>query len=169
MRDTPGRMLLAWGVLLSSLVVLSWRIHLHQADYDWLEFPTALGDRRYYDPGPTGETGKLVRNGPAQPLGENDFFDANLVFQTDGETRALYRRMHRPTPRDDARMRKVAVEQSGRFHVYTDARPQADNAARYYLKAAEDAFIEFGEKKFFPPYAPPEAAAPPAATATPAP
>ena len=154
-RDTPGRLLLAWAFLLSSLVMLSWRIHLRQSDYDWLEYPTALGDRRYYDPGPTGEVDGLFRNGKAQSLGSNDFHEANLIFDAAGQTVALYRRMHRPTPRDDARMRKVALDSTGQFHIYTDAARKADAAPRFYLKAAEDAYIEFGEKKFFPPYEPP--------------
>ena len=47
-RDTPGRLLLGWAVLLTSLVILSWRIHLRPADYEWTEYPTALGDAKYY-------------------------------------------------------------------------------------------------------------------------
>ncbi|MFO1439549.1 MAG: hypothetical protein U1F81_14610 [Verrucomicrobiaceae bacterium] len=42
LRDTPGRLLLGWAVLFSALVVLAWRIHLHPADYEWTEYPTAL-------------------------------------------------------------------------------------------------------------------------------
>ncbi|MCB1227913.1 MAG: hypothetical protein KDK99_19000 [Verrucomicrobiales bacterium] len=156
-RDTPGLLLLIWGGLMSSLVLLSWRIHLRASEYDWLEFPTALGDRAYYDPGPTGDVEGLVRNGSAQPLGENDFFEANLVFEKEGERLALYRRLHRPTHRDDARMLKVARDQTGRFHVYQKAEAgtrQRQASGPYYLKAAEDAFIEFGEKKFYPPFEP---------------
>ncbi|MBL9130740.1 MAG: hypothetical protein JNG86_06045, partial [Verrucomicrobiaceae bacterium] len=41
LRDTPGRLLLGWAVLFSALVVLAWRIHLHPADYEWTEYPTA--------------------------------------------------------------------------------------------------------------------------------
>ena len=47
-RDTPGRLLLGWAVLLTSLVILSWRIHVRPAEYEWTEYPTALGDAKYY-------------------------------------------------------------------------------------------------------------------------
>jgi hypothetical protein len=43
LRDTPGRLLLGWALLLSCLVILAWRIHLHPTDYEWTEYPTALG------------------------------------------------------------------------------------------------------------------------------
>jgi hypothetical protein len=65
-RDTPGRLLMAWALLFSSLVLLSWRLHVHRAEYDWLVYPTALGDRSYYGIGEGGG------------LGANDFFEANL-------------------------------------------------------------------------------------------
>ena len=151
-RDTPGRLLLGWGVLLSSLVLLSWRIHLHQAEYDWVEYPTALGDRAYYEVGPSGEIENWVRNGPGRALGEVDFYQPNLKFELEGKSFELFRRMHQPTPRDDARMRKVAMDRTGQFYIYTDSKTKDGVASRYYLKAAEDGFIEFGEKKFFQTY-----------------
>jgi hypothetical protein len=139
-RDTPGRLLMAWALLFSSLVLLSWRVHVHRAEYDWLEYPTALGDRSYYG---TGEGGGL---------GANDFFEANLKFEMDGNEVALFRRLHEPTRRRDVSMRKVAREESGRFYVYTDGASEQQDGPRFYLKAGEDRYVAFGERIFYPTY-----------------
>lgn len=143
-RDTPGRLLMVWAFLFAFLVLLSWRIHVHRADYDWLEYPTALGDRAYYG---------LAKG---EGLGGDDLVEANLRFVLDGEPQALFRRLVRPTRRKDVRMRKVARDESERFYIYTDevAKADADGVVkpRFYLKAGEDAYIEFGEKVFFPSF-----------------
>lgn len=138
-RDTPGRLLLAWAILFSSLVLLSWRIHVHRQEYDWLEYPSALGDEAYYDAKAAGV------------LGGNDFFEPNLKFSAGGTEAALYRRLHHPTRRRDVAMRKVAKEESGRFFVYTDA-VAGEGGWRFYLKAGEDRYVEFGERVFYPSY-----------------
>jgi len=146
MRDTPGRLLLVWALLFTFLVLLSWRIHVHRADYDWLEYPTALGDTAYYRP----------ELGAELPGGGDDRLEGNLRFRLGEETLVLYRRLVKPTRRKDVRMRKVAKEESGAFYVYTDAVPKLDAEGRvkwrFYLKAGEDAYIEFGEKLFFPTF-----------------
>lgn len=138
-RDTPGRLLMAWALLFSSLVLLSWRIHVHRAEYDWLEYPTALGDHSYY--------GTAAGGG----LGANDFFEANLKFELDGTDVALFRRLHQPTRRRDVSMQKVAREESGRFYVYTDEGSE-EGGVRYYLKAGEDRYVAFGERVFYPTF-----------------
>ena len=140
MRDTPGRLLLGWAMLFSSLVLLAWKIHVHRPDYDWLEYPTALGDTRYYLATHTG-----------QGLGDNDFFEANLRFRLQDRDYALYRRLHRPTARRDVAMRKVALEAAGRYYVYRDNNAAAESP-RFYLKAGEDRFVEFGERLFYPTF-----------------
>ena len=128
-RDTPGRILLAWSVLFVSVVILAWRIHLHADQYDWVEYPTALGDAAYYS-----------------QLGTNDFYEPNLKFA--GHEKGLYRRLHQPTRRNDARMIRLGPESTGRFNVYRDT----DN--RLFLKTGDDAYIEFGERLFYPPFKP---------------
>lgn len=138
-RDTPGRLLMAWALLFSSLVLLSWRIHVHQAEYDWLEFPTALGDNSYY--------GLATRMG----LGANDFFEGNLKFSLGGEQMVLFRQLHEPTRRKDVSMRKVAREATGRFFVYTDA-VAGEVGLRFYLKSGEDQYIAFGKRLFYPTF-----------------
>jgi hypothetical protein len=144
MRDTPGRLLLVWAFLFAFLVLLAWRIHVHRADYDWLEYPTALGDTGYYP---------LAKG---RGLGADDCYEANLKFTLAGKDYALFRRLMEPTRRKDVRMRKVARDASDRFYVYTDevAKADADRGVklRFYLKAGEDAYIEFGEKVFFPSF-----------------
>lgn len=148
-RDTPGRMLLGWAVLLGSLVVLSWRIHLHPADYEWVEYPTALGDTKYY----------------TTQLGKDDRYEPNLRLPGPGtgQERGLYRRSEEPVSLEDATMLKVALDASGRHFIYqpapaSEASPPAPAAqaaaAVYYLKAGENRYIEFGARKFYPPFVP---------------
>lgn len=135
-RDLPGHLLTAWALLFSSLVIMSWRVEVHRADYEWLEFPTALGDQNYYRPG------------EGLNLGVDDFSEPNLRFQSNGISYQLYRQLHQPTRRKDGRMRKLAKEEGGRFFVYTDdlqkQQQQVRQAPRIYLKTDEDAYIEFG-------------------------
>ena len=126
-RDTPGRILLAWAVLFVSVVILAWRIHLHPDQYDWTEYPTALGDSSYYS-----------------SIGSNDFFEPNLKFAS--QEKGLYRRLHQPTRRDDALMTRLGPESTRRFNVYQDPK------GRIFLKSNEDAYIEFGERLFYPPF-----------------
>lgn len=138
-RDTPGRLLMAWALLFSSVVLLSWRIHVHRAEYDWLEYPTALGDNAYY----RLETGS--------GLGGNDFFEGNLKFELGGEEVVLFRQLHKPTRRRDVSMRKVVKESTDRHYVYTDAVRDGETS-RFYLKSGEDEYITFGERLFYPTF-----------------
>ncbi len=138
-RDTPGRLLLTWAILFAFLVLLSWRVHVHHADYDWLEYPTALGDNDWYDPA------------PGKGLGGNDFFEPNLRFTAEGRPQVLFRHLHQPTTRRDVTMRKVAREESGRHFVYVEEKP-ADSGTRFFLKVEEDRYIEFGERLFYPSF-----------------
>lgn len=137
-RDTPGRMLLLCAVLMLPVVVFAWRAHLGRGEFDWTEYPSALGDRRCYT--------------DATPLGENDFLAPNLKFE--GHGKGLFRRAFHAVVRDDARMRKVALDSTGRFFVYTEARaPDGKNPAptpRVYLKAGDNRYIEFGARKYYP-------------------
>lgn len=134
-RDTPGRLLFGWAVLLTSLVILSWRIHLRPEEYEWTEYPTALGDKRYY-----------------AALGTDDRYEPNLRFI--GQEKGLYRRMAEPASFDDATMLKVVLESSGRHHVYQRAVDFGTAKGPVYLKAGENRYIEFGARKFYPPYVP---------------
>ena len=140
LRDTPGRMMLLWAVLCLPVVVFAWRVHLGRAQFDWAEYPTALGDTHYYP-------------APAM-IGENDFFGPNLKFA--GHEKGLYRRIFKPKARNDEDMVKVAKESTDRFFVYTEARaPKSKDgptARRHYLKSGENAYIEFGERKYYPAY-----------------
>ncbi len=134
-RDTPGRLLLGWALLLTSLVILSWRIHLNRPAYDWTEYPTALGDTKYYS-----------------AIGAEDRYEPNLRFP--GENKGLYRRMAEPVEFDDATMLKLALESTGGHFVYQRAADFGDSKAPVYLKAAENRYIEFGARKFYPPFVP---------------
>lgn len=134
-RDTPGRLLLGWALLLTSLVILAWRVHLHRADYDWTEYPTALGDTSYYT-----------------ALGKDDRYEPNLHLT--GHEKGLYRRVVDPLAIDDAMMFKIALDSSGRHHVYRRAEEFENAKAPVYLKTAENRYIEFGTRKLYPPYVP---------------
>ncbi len=135
LRDTPGRLLLGWALLLSCLVILAWRIHLHPADYEWTEYPTALGDTRYYT-----------------TFGQEDRYEPNLRFK--GQEKGLYRRVVDPVAFDDATMLKLALDATGRHLVYQRAQDWGDANAPVYLKRGENRYIEFGARKFYPPYEP---------------
>lgn len=138
-RDTPGRVLILWVILVLSVVVFSWRLHFAGAEFNWVEYPTGLGDTRYY----------------VAMIGENDFFGPNLKFK--GHEKGLFRRTFNPLKRDDARMRKVGVDSTGRHFVYMEMasqEPAPDKGARrsgpFFLKSDENAYIEFGERKYYP-------------------
>lgn len=134
-RDTPGRLLLGWAVLMTALVILAWRIHLHPADYEWTEYPTALGDTKYYT-----------------ALGKDDRYEPNLRFI--GQDQGVYRRTTDPAEFDDATMLKLAPDATGKHLVYQRAEDFGNAKAAVYLKSAENRYIEFGARKFYPPYEP---------------
>ena len=143
LRDTPGRLMLLWAVFLAPLVIFAWRVHLARGDYGWVEYPTALGDRSYYQ----------------AMIGGNDFLEPNLKFS--GHEKGLFRRQFKPEPRDDAQMRKIEKESTGRFFVYSDGKSDATKRGggpgMFFLKAAENSYIEFGGRKYYPadPLVPP--------------
>jgi hypothetical protein len=136
LRDTPGRLLLGWAVLFSALVLLAWRIRLHPADYEWTEYPTALGDEAYY-----------TQLGP-----EDDRYEPNLKFA--GQGSGLFRRIEDTVVFDDAVMFKIARENLGKCLVYKPVTASRDAEPPVYLKAGENRYVEFGGKKFYRPYAP---------------
>jgi hypothetical protein len=136
LRDTPGRLLLGWAVLLSALVILAWRVHLHPSDYEWMEYPTALGDEALY-----------THLGP-----EDDRHEPNLLFA--GLAKGLFRRSEGLLFFEDAAMFKVAKESSGRCFVYKPVTAGRDVSPPVYLKAGDNHYVEFGEKKFYKPYSP---------------
>ena len=51
-------------------------------------------------------------------------------------------------------MLKLALDASGRHYVYQPAAASMDAKAPVYLKTAENQYIEFGTRKFYPPYEP---------------
>lgn len=139
-RDTPGRMMLLWAVCCLPVVVFAWRVHLGRGQFDWAEYPTALGDVSYYS--------------ASAMMGENDFFGPNLKFP--GHEKGLFRRTFKPKTRKDEEMVKVAMESTSRFFVYSESRPAKGKdgtlVRRHYLKAGDNAYIEFGERKYYPEY-----------------
>jgi hypothetical protein len=137
LRDTPGRLLLGWAVLLSALVVLAWRIHLHPADYEWTEYPTALGDTALY-----------TQLGP-----EDDRYEPNLKFT--GQEKGLFRRVEDTVAFDDGVMFKIAQAAEARCYVYKPVTASRDTEPPVYLKAGDGRYVEFGAKKYYKPYAPP--------------
>lgn len=137
LRDTPGRVLLIWSVAFLPLVVFAWRVHLGPGQFDWTEYPTGLGDDRLYS--------------DVRMIGENDFFSPSLKFS--GHTKGLYRRTFKPRSRRDADMMKVAMNSTGEFFVYAEARgaKAQGKTERFFLKSGPDRYIEFGERKYYPP------------------
>lgn len=133
-RSTPGRFIVVWALLMTVVLLFAWRVHLHRAEYYWNEYPTALGDRDYYT-----------------KLSDNDFYSPALKFP--GHEKGLFRRTYKPVSRNDGRMQRSARDASNRVFVYTDAK----KPGRVFLKVADDRYIEFGERKFWPEYQPPKA------------
>lgn len=134
-RDTPGRLLLGWAVLLTSLVILSWRIHLRPADYEWTEYPTALGDAKYYT-----------------TLGKDDRYEPNLRFA--GQDEGLFRRAEEAVEFDDGTMMKQGVDATGRHFIYQPEGAGVKGPLPVYLKSGENRYVEFGARKFYPPFVP---------------
>ena len=135
-RDTPGRLLLGWALLFSTLVLLSWRIHLRPADYEWTEYPTALGDTHYY-----------------RALGQDDRYEPTLRFA--GQNEGLFRRAEEAVAFDDATMMKRALDVTGQHFIYQPDAPGGKTAPLpVYLKSGENRYVEFGARKFYPPFVP---------------
>ena len=130
-RSTPGRLLVLWAGLMTWVLIFSWRVHVNRVDYDWCEYPTGLGDGDYYQP-----------NTPA------DYHSPVLKFP--GHPEGLYRRSGKPLVRSDAAMTRLVRDFSGKLFVYSDNKKKAS----FYVKAADDRYLEFGERRFWPEYKP---------------
>lgn len=134
-RDTAGRLLFGWAVLMACLVILAWRIHWNAGSYEWTEYPTALGDTAYYT-----------------ALGKDDRYEPNLTIP--GRAKGLYRRNVDPLPFEDAAMLKLTLESTGQHQVYQRAQDHGSSTASVYLKNGENRYVEFGTRKLYPPYVP---------------
>lgn len=133
-RSTAGRFLIVWAVLMTFVVLNAWRVQLHPEEYLWNEFVSGLGDREYYT-----------------QLSDNDFYTAAL--QVPGEKTGQFRRGSKPVARNDARMLRLSRDASGRVFVYRDQRQPGS----YFLKVADDRYVEFGARNTWPEYQPPKA------------
>jgi hypothetical protein len=67
---------------------------------------------------------------------------------------SLRRRSIDPVVYDDATMLKLAIDATGRQLVYQRAQDWGSAKAPVYLKYGENRYIEFGARKFYPPYVP---------------
>ncbi len=134
-RGTPGRLLLLWAALMPAVVLFAWQVKANRKQFDWIEYPTGLGDQQYY----TG-------------FGNNDFHEPNLKLPGRAAGEGLYRRMVNPVERADERMQKVAKEQEGRCFIYMEG--DVESAKRIFVKSGEDRYLEFGQRKFWPEFKP---------------
>lgn len=134
-RGTPGLLLLIFACALLLTAAGAWELRRETPRAVAAVALTGLGDANFYI--------KLV---------ENDFSEPALNFSR--SPGGLFRRTVNPVHRDDAGMLRVETERSGRFNVYTDARPNPgpDGAVspRWYLKAGDHRYVEFGEEKHPP-------------------
>jgi hypothetical protein len=146
-RHTPGLLMVAWAVLMGSLVLHSWRLFLHRSQLDSLEYPTALGDTDYY----------------TQPLSKDDFGTPCLKFPQ--EPFGIFRQSLDPIPKPDRLMERLARDSTGKHTIYIDSDHR--HPVPYYLKAAEDRYIRFGPRTHYPKAIPlSEEEAPPASAAS---
>ncbi len=137
-RLTASRILLVFAVALFIVSLLALQIRLKRAQLEWIEYPTALGDQDFYD--------------PAKGIGTNDFHEPNLKFP--GRPEGIFRRSRDSSQRPDAEMLAVGRDLTGAFTVYTPRQSEGlqshslqSEKRRYFLKVAEDHYIEFGERK----------------------
>jgi hypothetical protein len=136
-RYTAGLLLTTWALSFSGLVLFVWRVHLHRHLFDSSHYPTALGDQAYY-------TQALSPDG-------SDYYDPSLKLPN--QPQGLYRQSVNPIPKADRLMHSLGPDSTGRYTVYVEAR--RPDSGRCFLKAAEDRYIAFGERKHWPAYQPP--------------
>jgi len=131
--------LLVFAIALLLAAVATWGQLRRRAAVQTVQFITGLGDLKYYS-----------------KLSENDFYNPALVSAD--FPRGIFRRTVNPVHREDGKMRLQGLEKSGHLCIYTDAKPKpgpdGSVSKRWYVKAADNRYIEFGERKFWPSYAP---------------
>lgn len=138
-RGTPGMILLGFAVILILATFGAWGQSRRAVKSQSIQPLTGLGDAAFYS-----------------ALSENDFYNPALI--SPDFSRGIFRRTVNPVHRDDSKMRLVAKDSSGKYSIYTDAKPKSGPDGvmlrRWYLKAADHHYVEFGERKFWPGYAP---------------
>lgn len=132
-------LLLAFALFLLLAAFGSWSKHRQTPLTRSIQPLTGLGDSAWYS-----------------NISDNDFYNPALIFSE--FPRGIFRRTVNPVHRDDGKMRLIGKESSGKFSVYTDAKPKLGSmgvpSIRWYLKSAENRYVEFGERKFWPSFAP---------------
>jgi hypothetical protein len=130
-RGTPGVILMGFTVAMLAIALSAWRQSV-AGTADATVPLTALYDTTYYS-----------------KFSDNDF--ASPVLDFPDAPHPLFRRTVNPVHRDDAKMLRTGRERSGQFFVYTEARPKLDDEGRpirrWFLKAADNRYVEFGERK----------------------
>ncbi len=98
---------------------------------------SGLGDSAYYE-----------------SFTNDDFHQAVLFFAQ--KPKGSFRRSDELEPREDGSMLRLATENSGKYVVYTEAQPKTDEEGRkitrYFLKAGEGMYVEFGERNHWPAF-----------------
>jgi len=139
-RGTPGVLLSAFAAALVGAVCTAWEHQHAGAAAESLALLTGLGDHNYY---------------PADAMEDFD----RPVPGFPGGREGLFRRSAQPQHHDDSRMRRLDGEAGGRWSIYadraTEGNPPQAAVPLYYLKAADNAYIEFGERNHWPEYTPP--------------
>ena len=142
-RSTAGKTLIAFSLFAAVIAAFSLYLRYRAEPLpdggprdEYAHFPTGLGDQELY-------TANL---GPGY-----DIFFPNLVFEQMPEELkpGLYRRNHQPMTVDDDDVRRFAREKGNRLWVYVNPSPSGDKV-RYFLKAGDGQYIQFGEQKYFP-------------------
>ena len=134
-RNTPERFLLGFTVAALVVAVLAFLMRGDRDRIEWVDYPTALGDRAYYS-----------------ALGDNDLHEANLRIAGQELPSGHFRQSLEPVPYDDATMVRVGREAEGRHTVYQPAEGNTRNL--YFLKAGENLYHAFGERKHWPEFNP---------------
>jgi hypothetical protein len=139
-RGTPGRLLLIFGVLCLGAAANACWLRGQRESLEWVEQATGLGDPVFFP----------LRDHSALGPGD-DFFEPNLRLA--GQAEGHFRRSFNPLEIDDSRVVCVGLESGGRYRVYMRW-PWGEGEAgkmRYFLKVADNSYLEFGEQSYDPP------------------
>ena len=135
-RGTPGLFLLIFACALLLTAAGGWEMRREARGPIAVIALTGVGDASFYT-----------------ALSNDDFRNPALVFSH--APQGLFRRTEDPVHREDATMLRVETESTGRHTVYTEAvtEPGSPGEAppRWYLKAGNDRYVEFGGESPNPP------------------
>ncbi len=127
-KQTPGRILLAFGITAALVAIYTAVDATRRGQEEGYDFPTALGDREWYVPAP-------------------GFDPQQILFTVDGEP--FYQQKRAAAERYDKYMVKRGREDADRFYVYGYHNPRygvEPEAGVLFVKVGDGRYLECGER-----------------------